>query len=181
MDTPMSNLMFNGMAFAFKIRDLVSPRRGVLEEARLKPGDVVLDFGCGPGAYVRDAAEMVGPSGTVYALDLHPLAVERVRGIAEREGLANVETIHSSGPTGLPADRLDVVLMYDVFHMLSDSQAVLAEMHRVLKPGGSLSFNDPHMKEEDVIAGVTASGLFVLARRGERTYTFLADHRGRAS
>lgn len=173
MTTLMSNFAFNGMSLFFRVRDFISPRRQVLEEAGIRPGDRVLDYGCGPGAYVADAAEMVGESGKVFALDVHPLAIERVQSIAAKNGLTNVETIRSDCRTGLPDGNLDVALMYDVFHMLDNPQAVLAEMHRVLKPNGTLSFSDPHMAKHAIIAGVTGSGLFTMVERGKKTYTFV--------
>jgi hypothetical protein len=49
---------------------------------------------------------------------------------------------------------------------------VLQELHRVLIPGGILSFSDHHMKERDIVAEVTIGGLFRPVRRGRRTYTF---------
>jgi ubiquinone/menaquinone biosynthesis C-methylase UbiE len=172
MTTLMSNFAFNGMSIFFKIRDFVSPRRQVLEEAGLKPGDRVLDYGCGPGGYIADVAKMAGRSGKIYALDVHPLAIRRVQSIAKRRGLANVETINSDCRTGLPDECLDVVLLYDVFHMLDKPRAVLAELYRVLKANGLISFSDHHMRDGDIIAGMTDGGLFVLVDRGERTYTF---------
>jgi len=172
MTTLMSNFAFNGMSLFFKVRDFISPRRQVLEEAGLRPGDRVLDYGCGPGAYVTDAAEMVGESGKLYTLDVHPLAIERVQFIAAKNSLTNVETIHSDCRTGLPDRSLDIVLMYDIFHMLDNPQAVLAEMHRVLKPNGTLSLNDPHMAKDAIIARVTGGGLFTLVEKGKKTYTF---------
>jgi ubiquinone/menaquinone biosynthesis C-methylase UbiE len=173
MTTLVSNLAFNGMSLFFKVRDFISPRRQVLEEAGIRPGDRVLDYGCGPGAYVADAAEMVGESGKLYALDVHPLAIERAQSIAAKKGLTNVETIRSDCRTGLPDGSLDVVLMYDVFHMLDNPQAVLAEMHRVLKPNGTLSLNDHHMAKDAIVAGVTDGHLFTLVEQGEKTYTFV--------
>jgi ubiquinone/menaquinone biosynthesis C-methylase UbiE len=170
--TTLSNITFNGMSFLFKIRDLIVPRKMVLEEAGLTLGDRVLDYGCGPGAYVPDAAEMVGESGKVYALDIHPLAIRRVQSIAKRQGLTNVETIKSDCRTGLPNESLDMVLLYDVFHMLEKPRAVLAELYRVLKAEGTISFSDHHMKHEDIVAGMTDGGLFILVDRDERTYTF---------
>ncbi|MDY7075541.1 MAG: class I SAM-dependent methyltransferase [Chloroflexota bacterium] len=177
MTTLMSNLAFNGMSLFFKVRDLITPRREVLEEAELGPGDWVLDYGCGPGAYVPDVAEMVEETGQVYALDIHPLAIKRVQSTIEKRALTNVETIHSDCHTGLPNECLDVVLLYDVFHALSDPQAILAELHRVLKPDGTLSFSDHHMGENEIIAGVTKDQLFQLARKGEHTCSFLRQER----
>lgn len=171
MTTQMSDLAFNGMSLLFKVRDFILPCRQILEEAGLEPGDRVLDYGCGPGAYIPDAAEMVGRAGKVYALDIHPLAIKRAETIARKRGLSNVETIQSDCRTGLPDASLDVVLLYDVFHALNDPRAVLAELHRVLKPNGTLSFSDHHMREKDIFAGMTDGGLFVLVDKGEHTHT----------
>jgi ubiquinone/menaquinone biosynthesis C-methylase UbiE len=172
MATLMPNIAFNGMSLIFKVRDFVLPRRKVLEEAGLTLGDRVLDYGCGPGAYVTDTSEMVGESGKVYALDIHPLAIERVRSIVAKKGLTNVEAIISDCRTGLPNESLDMVLLYDVFHMLDKPRAVLAELYRLLKAKGTVSFSDHHMKHEDIVAGMTDGGLFVLVDKNERTYTF---------
>jgi ubiquinone/menaquinone biosynthesis C-methylase UbiE len=170
--TTLSNLAFNGMSLIFKVRDFITPRRQILEEAGLRAGDLVLDYGCGPGAYVPDAAEMIGRSGKVYALDVHPLAIKRVQSIAKRRGLTNVETINSDCRTGLPDECLDAVLLYDVFHILDRPRAVLAELYRVLNAKGTISFSDHHMQQEDIIAGMTDGGLFVLVEKGEYTCTF---------
>ena len=172
MDKPVSNLQFNGMSFFFKVRDLSLPRKKVLQEVNIKPGFHVLDYGCGPGGYVTDTAELVGESGKVYALDVHPLAVQRVQDIARKKQLTNVQTICSDCRTGLPENSVDVVLLYDVFHGLSNPQAILAELHRVLKESGALSFSDHHMDEDAIISGVAGSQLFELSRKGERTYHF---------
>ena len=73
----------------------------------------------------------------------------------------------------MPDNSIDVVLLYDVFHELSDPQAVLSELHRVLKQGGILSFNDHHMSEDKIISEVTSGQLFRLSRKGKKTYSFL--------
>jgi ubiquinone/menaquinone biosynthesis C-methylase UbiE len=179
MDRPMPNLMFNGMSFIFKLRDLIVPRKKVLEEAGIEPGDRVLDYGCGPGTYTPDVAKIVGESGKVYALDIHPLAVKRVQDLAEKRELTNVGTILSDCDTGLPDDSVDVVLLYDIFHLLSEPQAVLEELHRVLKPGGTLSFNDHHMKEDDIIIGMTEGLMFALSKEDQHTYSFTPRRNGR--
>ena len=172
MDKPMPNWAFNGMSLLFGIRDLLHPRTEVLQEVELEPGFRVLDYGCGPGTYVPHVAERVGEAGRVYALDLHPLAVERVQALARKRQLDNVETIESGCATGLPDGSVDVVLLYDIFHMLSKPESILSELHRVLKKDGRLSVHDPHMREKDLVSGVTASQRFALAEKGERTYQF---------
>ena len=173
MDKPMSNFHFKFMSFGYKFRDLFLPRRNILKEVEIKPGFRVLDYGCGPGSYSIIAAELVGKSGKVYALDIHPLAVQRVQNIASKKKLMNVKTICSDCKTGLPDNSVDVVLLYDTFHNLGDPNGVLEELHRVLKPNGILSFNDHHMKEDEILSKVTDKGLFRLSRKGKRTYSFL--------
>ena len=174
MDKPMSNLDFRFMSFWFRIRDSFLPRKNVLAEAGIKPGFSILDYGCGPGSYTMAAARLVGKSGKTYALDIHPLAVRYVQSRAVKKGLTNIATILSDCETGLPDESTDVVLLYDTFHVLNEPDKVLAELHRVLKPNGILSFNDHHMKEEnEIIARVTHGGLFRLSSKGERVYNFV--------
>ena len=160
------------MSFAFRLRDIFLPRKNILDEVRIKPGLSVLDYGCGSGSYITAAAELVGDTGKIYALDIHPLAIERARRIASRNHLLNVETIQSDCKTGLFDDSIDVVLLYDVFHKLSDPDYVLAELHRVLTPNGILSFSDHHLKEDEIVSRVTGSGLFELSEKGKETYRF---------
>ncbi|MBW2037962.1 MAG: class I SAM-dependent methyltransferase [Deltaproteobacteria bacterium] len=173
MDKPESNLGFRLMALSYKLRDLFLSPMKVLKEVGIEPGFHVLDYGCGPGSYIVPLAELVGKSGKIYALDIHPLAIQMVRGIASRKQLTNVETILSDCKTGLPDSSVDVVLLYDTFHGLGDPDGVLAELHRVLKPDGVLSFSDHHLKEDEITSKVTDTGLFRLSRKGEKTYSFL--------
>lgn len=171
----MSDLGFKTMALSFKIRDFFKPRRDIVKEVGIKEGFRVLGYGCGPGSYVTAVAELVGKSGKIYALDINPLAIKMVKKIAVKKQLPNVETILSDRKTGLPDDSIDAVLLYDTFHDLSDPNMVLEELHRVLKPNGILSFSDHHMKENEIISKVTNNGLFILLRKGERTYSFVTE------
>jgi ubiquinone/menaquinone biosynthesis C-methylase UbiE len=172
MDSPMSSLDFRVMSLGFKIRDLVRPRSLVLKEAAIRPGAKVLDYGCGPGGYTVPLARSVGPAGHVYALDLNPAAIRVTERLATRRKIDNLTTILSDRNTGLPDASVDVVLLYDTFHHLSKPEQVLRELHRVLKKDGLLSFSDHHLKEPEIVAGVTSSGLFALARKGKKTYSF---------
>lgn len=171
----MSNLHFRLMSLSFKLRDFFSLREDVLGEVGIRPGFHVLDYGCGSGSYVVRAAELVGESGKVYALDIHPLAVQSVQNLASKKRLGNVETICSDCESGLPDSSVDVVLLYDTLHGLSDPSGVLEELHRMLKPNGILSFSDHHMKEDEIVSNLTNSGLFRLSGKGEKTHTFLRE------
>jgi ubiquinone/menaquinone biosynthesis C-methylase UbiE len=168
----MSDAGFKMMTFSFRIRDFFKPRRNILREIEIREGFHVLDFGCGSGSYVKLAATRVGKSGRLYALDVNPLAVEYVKKIAARNKLANVETIFSGCTTGLPDGSVDVVLLYDTFHDLTNSDCVLKELHRILKTDGVLSFSDHHMKQDEIMSKMTEGGFFRLLRKGEKTYSF---------
>ncbi|UCE20454.1 MAG: class I SAM-dependent methyltransferase [Gemmatimonadota bacterium] len=172
MDKPMSNLSFQFMSLEFKIRDFLRPRMTVLKEAGIQPGFHVLDYGCGPGSYTVPAATLVGTTGRIYALDIHPLAIQKIQNITFKKRLTNVETIHSDCNTGLPGESINVVLLYDTFHDLADPQGVLRELYRVLKSDGILSFNDHHMEENDTVSKLTLKGLFTLSKKGKRTFSF---------
>jgi ubiquinone/menaquinone biosynthesis C-methylase UbiE len=168
----MSDLGFRAMAFTFKIRDFFRPRKDIVKEAGIEEGFHVLDYGCGSGSYITAVAELVGKSGKIYALDINPLAIQIVKRNAAKNQLTNVETIISDRKTALPDDSIDVVLLYDVFHDLTDPNGMLEELHRVLKPDGILSFNDHHMKENEMVSNLTNRRLFRLLRKGKKTYSF---------
>jgi len=173
VSNPKSNIDFRLMSWTYKLRDFFSPRTNILAEAGIKPGFNVLDYGCGPGGYIKGAAELVGESGKIYALDIHPLAIEMVRKTTRKAGLSNVETILSDCATGLPDESIDLVLLYDVFHDLGDPNKILKELHRVLKPKKIISFSDHHLKENEIKTQLESNGLFKLLRKGEKTYSFV--------
>ena len=154
MDKPMSSVGYKFMTLSFRIRDLLRPRVNVLKEAGIEPGFCVLDYGCGPGSYIEPLAQLVGASGEIYALDIHPLAINIVQKKAAQKAIMNLKTIESDCDTGLPDNKVDVALLYDTFHNLSQPDDVLQELHRVLKSDGTLSFSDHHMNEKDILAKV---------------------------
>jgi ubiquinone/menaquinone biosynthesis C-methylase UbiE len=164
----MSNLSFRGMAMLLRLRERSLDARQRLLDAGVGPGQVVLDYGCGIGSYSLPAAQIVGAGGKVYALDIHPLAVEAVERRAGKENLSNIQTILSSRDSGLAGDSVDVVLLYDVLHSVPDRPALLQELHRVLKPGGRLSVLPDHMGGDELLATMNGGDLFDLeARHGE--------------
>jgi ubiquinone/menaquinone biosynthesis C-methylase UbiE len=172
LDAPISKFEFQRMALMISLRDLFSAPESTLDEVEIRPGFHVLDYGCGSGSFTLAALKRVGPEGKVYALDLHPLALQRVQRAAEKRGFPNIETIQSDCITRLATGTLDVVLFYYTLHWLTDPDCVLGELHRILKPDGVLSFRDPYMKEEEVLAAVTGRNWFRLAAKGEKTYRF---------
>ena len=172
----MPNAIFRFMTGIFAVRDRLRSRHPVLEEAGLRPGQVVLDYGCGPGSYTLLAAEMVDPSGHVYAVDLHPLAIERVEARVRKRGLANVTTIRTDRDTGLPDGSVDVALLYDIIQLLSEPREVLEEVRRVLKPEGVLSLSWHNIPKVERLFEPMNDGMFVLAKRGKLSINYTVVH-----
>ena len=155
---------------AISRKNLSVPVRWLKKSGLLKGR--MLDYGCGPGSYIEPLAQLVGSSGEIYALDIHPLAIKKVQKKASQKAIMNLKTIESDCDTGLPDNKVDVALLYDTFHNLSQPDDVLQELHRVLKSDGTLSFSDHHMNEKDILAKVTNMGLFKPLSRGKKTYSF---------
>ncbi len=172
MGKPEPNFHYKLMALFFKFRDFFLPRTNVLKKVGIEPGFHVLDYGCGPGSYIAPLAKLVGESGKIYALDIHPLAIQMVQDIAAQKGLKNIETIHSDCATGLENGAIDMVLLYDTYHDVTNPNGVLEELHRVLKLDSVLSFSDHHMKEDEILSQITRNNLFVLSRKDKKTYSF---------
>jgi len=173
MENQMSNIAFKMMVtFGMPIRNLFIPPKKILAEVEIKTGYHILDFGCGPATFTKTIAEKIGKSGKFYALDIHPVAVKSVEKIAQKKNFSNIETILSNCYTSLPPDSLDLVIIFDVFHILSNQAEVLTEIHRVLKQDGIMSFSDHHMKEAEILKRLTKNRLFKLVKKGKMTFNF---------
>lgn len=135
----------------------------------------MLDFGCGTGSYAVAAARRVGEQGRVYAVDRNPVRVEQVRHLAARHGIGNLHTMVSDCHTGLESGTVDLVLLYDVLHGLENPARVLAELVRVLRPGGLLSVRDHHLSEVQIVAALTTPGGLRLVGRGRSTCSFVRE------
>ncbi len=101
-----------------------------------------------------------------------PTAARKVTKLAQKEGITNITAITSDGATGLPAASIDIALLFDILHMLSQPDVVLGELHRVLKPGGRLAVNCHHWGEEQIVEAVQKGGLFTLTGKAEFNYYF---------
>ena len=168
--------------FAFKIISLMhdnpllpyfrNPQR-LLKAAGLKPGQKVLEVGCGPGFFTIPAAKIVGEEGFVYAVDVHPLAIERVKEKIEREGIKNITPIlANASDTGLPDRSIDLAFLFGLQYIAGGLGNVIAEIQRTLKDGGVLSFEKTRGSAKKLIAEVER-GRFGYSGRQARIFLFI--------
>lgn len=110
---------------------------------RLEAGERVLDLGSGAGTDSLVAALQVGPSGSVTGVDMTPEMVAKARAGAAELGLANVAFVEAEAEQLPFADAsFDVVVSNGVIDLIPDKDAVFAELHRVLVPGGRIQVAD---------------------------------------
>ena len=109
--------------------------------AGIRPGQRVLEVGCGTGFFTVPAAELVGDEGCVYAIDLHPLAIEQVAKQVRDAGLGNVRLIKTDArEVGLASGIVDLVLLFGVVPSPTlPLDRLLPEMARLLKSEGTLA------------------------------------------
>lgn len=129
-----------------------------------------LDFECGPGRYTVPIASIVGTEGVVYALDMHPLAIQMVERAARQQGLTNVGSIRSSCATGLGPETIDVAFLFDTLHDVEDMESVLRELRRLLNPKGRLLYKDHTLNGVPLCEMMVQSGFRLVNESGVSSF-----------
>jgi arsenite methyltransferase len=120
-----------------------------LRFADIRPGETILDVGCGGGIDTILAAQRTGPAGRVIALDFLPEMLERTAHAAREAGLDNVEPLDGEMEAiPLPDDSVDLIISNGVVNLSARKARVIAECARVLRPGGRLCISDLTVDQE---------------------------------
>lgn len=148
----------------------------LLHGAGLKKGQKVVEVGCGPGFFTIPAANIVGDEGHIYAVDVHPRAVDRVKKKIKKAALKNVTPLCvNASNTGLPSGGIDLAFLFGLRSIAGGFESMIFELHRVLKPGGILSFEKTRGSEEEFIKEVEQAGFIYTGKRGR---IFIFERKG---
>ena len=110
-----------------------------LAALQITNGSVVADIGAGVGYFTWRMADLVGPTGKVYANDIQPEMIQMLKKNIKDRGLTNVEPVLGKfDDPGLPKAAVDLALLVDVYHEFSEPQKMLDRIRESLKPGGRL-------------------------------------------
>jgi SAM-dependent methyltransferase len=122
-------------------RDEEEHSEKLVDQLKLKPGDVIADIGAGTGYFTRRLAKKTGPKGEVLAVDIQPEMLELLTNQMAAEGIKNVKAVLGiiTDPK-LPANSVDLALLVDVYHEFDHPWEMMQAITRALKPGGRVVF-----------------------------------------
>jgi ubiquinone/menaquinone biosynthesis C-methylase UbiE len=177
-------------------RDAYQQPDRVMETLALRPGERVADIGAGSGYFTRRAARAVGPTGTVWALDIRREILDYLDATMAREGLTNVRSaVVLPDDPQLPAGQVDTILMVDTLHYVKDRAAYAKKLRAGLADGGRVviidfrpkpieqrSWGPPpsqEMSREEVDAAMAEAGLAPARVHDYLTEQFFVEYRVR--
>jgi ubiquinone/menaquinone biosynthesis C-methylase UbiE len=175
----MPDFVFKMMTWFMKIEDLFNKPAVLVSKIPLKRGMTVVDYACGPGRYTIPVAKIVGPEGTVYAVDIQHLAVEAVRKKAQIKALSNIKPVLiDSFDTGIPGSSVDLVLLIDALSLIADHDGLFHEIHRLLKPEGFLFLDASHMRASTAKRILETTGLFTVFKLDGKIILYCVKRNG---
>ena len=143
----------------------------VVECLKLKPGDKVADLGAGGGYFTVKLANQVGPTGTVYAVEIEQAYLDFIQQVLDERGISNVELVLATPEkSNLPSGAVDLVFVRNVFHHIGDPATYFSNLRAALGPNGRVAVIDytpggllsrlhgHHVPEEEVVTKMEQAG-----------------------
>ncbi len=171
------NLFFKaaGTSMESKARHILMNPDKILYGTDIRPGETVLEVGCGTGFFTLPAARLIGEHGRLVAMDALPAYVERASSKVGDAGLSNVTVIEGDAlDTGLDSSCFDAIILFGVipFPALPLGR-LLPEMHRVLSPEGILAvWLWPPLVHFWVPKAIVKSGLFTFVNKHNGVFNY---------
>jgi ubiquinone/menaquinone biosynthesis C-methylase UbiE len=178
-DSKIGQLWIRGLGAAMESRfryRFFGPTK-ILQGADIRPGQIVLEVGCGTGFFTIPAAQLIGDQGCLLAMDVLPASVEMVAEKVQAANLENVRVVQGDAlDTKLEAQSLEAVLLFGAIPapMLPLDQ-LLPEMHRILKPEGALAVWPP--VPVWLPRSILRSGLFMYGCKRNGVFNFRPQRR----
>jgi demethylmenaquinone methyltransferase/2-methoxy-6-polyprenyl-1,4-benzoquinol methylase len=159
-----------GMESRFRYRFF--PPNKILSGTNIEPGQTVLELGCGTGFFTIPAAQLIGESGSLTAMDVLQESVDLVSTKVQTANLKNVQMVKGNAmDTRLNGEIFDTVLLLGLIPApMLPLHKLLSEIHRVLKAGGSLSVWPP--VPGWLPQAILRSGLFAITDKRNGVYNF---------
>jgi len=142
----------------------------ILQGADIHPGQTVLEVGCGTGFFTLPAARLLGDQGSLVAMDMLTMSVEAVTKKVQTANLKNVRVVKGDAlNTQLATESLDAVLLFGVIPApMLPMDRLLSEMHRILKPGGTMAVWPPSWVHQTIVR----SGLFAFCSKRNSVFNY---------
>ena len=147
-------------------REVYDHREKIVDAIGIQPGETVADVGAGTGLFEPLLSRAAGEQGKVLAVDIAANFLERVRMVAKKEGLKNVETVLcTERSVELEAGSVDKVFMCDTYHHFEYPSDTMGSIWKALKPGGEVVVVD-----FERIEGVSSDWILGHVRAGKGVF-----------
>ena len=172
------NLLFKpaGMMMESRLRHWLMNPVTTLRCAGIKPGQRLLEVGCGTGFFTMPAAKLIGMQGHLIAMDALADYAERVSEKVKTAGLRNVTVVKRDAlDTGLETESIDKILLFGVLpYPALPLKQLLPEMHRILRINGTIAvWLFPPYVHFWVPRSILKSGLFAYQSKRYSVYNYL--------
>lgn len=152
--------------FQAESREVAARRSEILAALALPPGAAVADVGAGTGLYTGAFVQAVGPEGKVYAVEISPVFLERLRGLAADPAWSTVEVVQATGTSSsLPPGSIDAAFVCDTYHHFEQPGPTLASLFAALRPGGHL-----YVLDFERVEGTSSAWVLDHVRAGKEVF-----------